>query len=75
MTSPVDVFAQVKATMTETLGKMPDDSESAVIAVCLGVAQRLAAKETRADLKDFWAEKFYQAADELAAPRQTTDRP
>ncbi len=75
MTDPVDVFAQVKTTMTEILGKMPDDSDSAVAAVCLGVAQRLAAKETRADLKEFWAERFYQAADELAAPRQTSDPP
>lgn len=71
MDNPVDVFAEVKATMTEALSNLSQDGESAAIAICLGTAKRLAASEARVDLREFWAEKFYQAADELVSPKQS----
>ena len=42
MTNPVDVMAQVQATMAEALTKIPEDAEfrAAVITVCLDRAKR-----------------------------------
>ncbi|MDH3664805.1 MAG: hypothetical protein OEU92_33130 [Alphaproteobacteria bacterium] len=76
MTNPIDVMAQVQATMTEALDKIPEhvDVRAAVITVCLDTAKRLAATEETLDLREFWAEKFYQAADELAAPISPKDQ-
>ena len=73
MTNPVDVMAQVQATMTEVLDKVPPhtDTRSAVITICLDTAKRLANTEATADLREFWAEKFYQAADQLAQPTES----
>ena len=70
MTNPIDIMAQVQATMTEALDKIPEhvDVRNAVVTVCLDTAKRLAATEETLDLRELWAEKFYQAADELAAP-------
>ena len=47
MTNPIDVMAQVQATMTEALDKIPDhdDVRGAVITICLDTAKRLAATE------------------------------
>lgn len=75
MANPVDVMAHVQATMTEVLTKVPDhiDKQSAVITICLDTAKRLAATEATADLREFWAEKFYQAADQLAMPHESQD--
>ena len=77
MTNPTDVMAQVQATMTEALDKIPEhvDVRSAVVIVCLDTAKRLAATEQTLDLRQFWAEKFYQTADELAAPTSSRDEP
>jgi truncated hemoglobin YjbI len=70
MTNSVDVMAQVQATMAEALNKVPahTDTRSAVITICLDTAKRMAATEVTADLRELWAEKFYQAADQLAQP-------
>ncbi|MGI9452244.1 MAG: hypothetical protein ACR2QH_16635 [Geminicoccaceae bacterium] len=75
MTNPVDVMAQVQATMMEVLDKVPahTDTRSAAITICLDTAKRLAATEATADLREFWAEKFYQAADQLAQPTESQD--
>ncbi|MGI9507443.1 MAG: hypothetical protein ACR2RE_30740 [Geminicoccaceae bacterium] len=77
MTNPIDVMAQVQATMTDALNKVPDhdDVRGAVITVCLDTAKRLAATEETLDLREFWAEKFYHAADELAVLSSSEDRP
>ena len=77
MTNPTDVMAQVQATMTEALDKIPEhvDVRTAVVTVCLDTAKRLAVTEETLDLREVWAEKFYQAADELAAPISSQDQP
>ena len=77
MTNPADVVAQVQATMTEALTRVHDhvDTRAALITICLDMAKRLAATEATADLKAFWAEKFYQAADKLAAPDRSPNDP
>lgn len=77
MTNPVDVMAQVQAAMAEALTKIPDDAEfrAAVITICLDRAKRLTATEETPDLREFWAEKFYQAADKLAAPIRPARHP
>ena len=77
MTKPIDVMAQVQATMTEALDKIPGDVDlrSAVITVCLDTARRLAATEETLDVREYWAERFYRVADELAAPFEAGDKP
>lgn len=75
MTNPTDLMAQVQATMMEVLDKVPahTDTRSAVITICLDTAKRLAAMEATDDLRELWAEKFYQAADQLAQPVEPKD--
>lgn len=75
MANPVDLMAQVQATMTEALDKVPAhiDTRSAVITICLDTARRLATAEATADQRESWAEKFYQAADQLAEPSEAQD--
>ena len=50
MTNPTDVMAQVQATMTEALDKIPEhvDVRNAVVTVCLDTAKR-SARQTRWD--------------------------
>ena len=57
MTNPTDVMAQVQATMTEALDKIPEhvDVRSAIVTVCLDTAKRLAATEEILDVREFWA--------------------
>ena len=76
MTNPIDVMEQVQATMAEAFDKLPahDDARGALITVCLDTAKRLAATEQSLDIREFWAEKFYQAADELALAASPQDR-
>ena len=77
MTDPIDIMAQVQANLAEALDKIPEhvDVRTAVVTVCLDTAKRLAATEETLDVREFWAEKFYQAADELAAPISSQDEP
>lgn len=76
MNKPPDLMAQVQATMMEVLDKIPvhTDTRSAVITICLDTAKRLAAAEATDDLRELWAERFYQAADQLAQPVVPRDK-
>ena len=70
MSDPDNVLTQVDAAIAQVLNKIPDSetNRAAIITVCLAAAKKLAAAESKA-LKEFWAEKFYQGGDELAAPQ------
>ena len=70
MSGPDNVLTQVDAAIARVLNDVPDSeaTRAAVITVCLAAAKKLAAAEPKA-LQEFWAEKFYQCGDELAAPR------
>ena len=70
MSGPHNVLTQVDAAIARVLNDVPDSeaTRAAVITVCLAAAKKLAAAEPKA-LQEFWAEKFYEGGDELAAPR------
>ena len=69
MSDSADILAQVDASIAQALNNIPDSetTRAAAITVCLAAAKRLAATEPK-ELQEFWAEKFYQGGDELAAP-------
>lgn len=69
MSDPDSVLTEFDVAIAQVSSEIPDSetARAAVITVCLTTAKKLAAAQSK-ELQEFWAERFYQSGDELAAP-------